>query len=162
MVSLRARLLVGLVVLAAAGLAVAAVATYEEQRTFLLSRLNQEVQAARVPVAVVLGVVRPSNRNATSRGTTPPRTLTVQTSGTYGELLNSKGHVLASHAFNYGEPAGSPPAISGKFPKSNFHGKRARLFTAKSRSGSALEYRVAAYSVSGGNVLGGCRTAARR
>src|SRR6202000_2844000 len=41
LMSLRARLLVGMVVLVAAGLAVAAVATYEEQRSFLLNRLDQ-------------------------------------------------------------------------------------------------------------------------
>ena len=61
--SLRARLLVGMVVLVAAGLAVAAVATYEEQRSFLLDRVDQQVQSGLVPVAFELRLpgVRPSN-----------------------------------------------------------------------------------------------------
>ena len=52
--SLRASLLVGMVVLVAAGLAVAAVATYEEQRSFLLDRVDQQVQSGLVPLAFEL------------------------------------------------------------------------------------------------------------
>jgi len=44
--SLRARLLVGLVVLAAAGLTVVGVVTYAEQRSFLLQRVDQQAIAA--------------------------------------------------------------------------------------------------------------------
>jgi two-component system OmpR family sensor kinase len=53
-VSLRVRLLVGMVVLVAAGLAVAALTTYEEQRSFLEDRVDQQVDAALVPVAFQL------------------------------------------------------------------------------------------------------------
>src|SRR5271167_2108983 len=51
--SLRARLLVGLVVLVAAGLAVAAFATYAAQRSFLYNRVDQ--QAASVAAQVGSG-----------------------------------------------------------------------------------------------------------
>jgi hypothetical protein len=44
--SLRARLLVGMVVLVAAGLAAAGAVTYEEQRSFLLDRVDQQVESA--------------------------------------------------------------------------------------------------------------------
>lgn len=43
------RLLVGMVVLVAAGLAAAAIVTYEDQRSFLLDRVDQQVESA--PVA---------------------------------------------------------------------------------------------------------------
>ena len=56
--SLRARLLLGMVVLVAAGLAVAAVTTYEEQRSFLLNRVDQQVQSGLVPVAFELRLAR--------------------------------------------------------------------------------------------------------
>ena len=52
--SLRARLLAGMVVLVTVGLAVAAVATYAEQRSFLYNRLDQQVWAARYGVVAAL------------------------------------------------------------------------------------------------------------
>ena len=49
--SLRVRLLAGIVVLVTIGLTVTAVVTYAEQRSFLYSRIDQEVDAARLPIA---------------------------------------------------------------------------------------------------------------
>jgi len=80
-VSIRARLLTGMVALVCAGLVVAAVSTYEEQRSFLMGRVSQQVQAAIAPVAFRLGgaaalglrVGRLSGRfaPAASRGSAP-------------------------------------------------------------------------------------------
>ena len=56
--SLRARLLLGLVVLAALGLLAMAIATYEEQRSFLFARVDQQVSASTFVVGGELGVVR--------------------------------------------------------------------------------------------------------
>ena len=56
--SLRARLLAGMVALVAAGLAIAAVATYEEQRSFLHTRLEQQVLSARGADLVALRLDR--------------------------------------------------------------------------------------------------------
>jgi two-component system OmpR family sensor kinase len=53
-VSLRARLLLGMVVLVAAALAAAATVTYEEQRSFLLDRVDQQVQSALAPLSFQL------------------------------------------------------------------------------------------------------------
>ena len=55
--SLRARLLVGLVVLVAAGLTVAGVATYAAQRSFLYNRVDQQVTSAVDSISHRLGVV---------------------------------------------------------------------------------------------------------
>src|SRR5712691_2567259 len=49
--SLRARLLAGLVTLVLSGLLVADVATYEALQSFLCSRLNQQLIAAQLPSA---------------------------------------------------------------------------------------------------------------
>jgi two-component system, OmpR family, sensor kinase len=52
--SLRARLVAGLLALAAVGLLVLAVVTYVEQRSFLLDRVDQQLQAAIRPVSAAL------------------------------------------------------------------------------------------------------------
>ncbi|MGA9856308.1 MAG: hypothetical protein WBQ18_00525, partial [Solirubrobacteraceae bacterium] len=54
--SLRVRLLAGMVVLVSAGLGVAAIVTYAEQRSFLLDRVDQQVRSAVVPAAFALRV----------------------------------------------------------------------------------------------------------
>jgi two-component system, OmpR family, sensor kinase len=155
-VSLRARLLLGLVALVAVGLASAAIVTYEEQRSFLLTRVDQQVADSRLPVSVAFGLVHPGQpatkpAGSTASGGTAPTTF--QTSGTYGELLNADGKVTEIHSFTYGEAAASAPALPAKLPLSQFKSMRLRLFTVNSKSGSGLRYRAAALSISGGRVL---------
>jgi hypothetical protein len=61
-VSLRARLLIGLIALVAVGLAVVGVVTYTEQRSFLLTRLDQQTVAAYTQVSFALdaqGIIVP-------------------------------------------------------------------------------------------------------
>jgi two-component system OmpR family sensor kinase len=154
--SLRARLLIGLVALAAIGLGAAAIVTYEEQRSFLLTRVNQQVADSRLPVSVALGLVHPGQSKAAgvgSQANSGQAPSTFQTSGTYGVLLDSSGKVVESHSFTYGEAAPSPPALGAKLPVSQFKSTRPRLFTVNSKSGSSLRYRAAALSISGGRVL---------
>jgi two-component system OmpR family sensor kinase len=155
-VSLRARLLLGLVSLVVLGLGAAAIVTYEEQRSFLLTRVDQQVANSRLPVSVAFGLI-PAGQAATKRvgsgassGTAPT---TFQTSGTYGELLNANGKVIEIHSFTYGEAAPSAPALPAKLPISQFKSTRLRLFTVDSKSGSGLRYRAVALSMPGGRVL---------
>ncbi len=163
--SLRARLLIGLVGLTAIGLSAAAIATYEEQRSFLFERVDQQVAAAELPVSFGLGVLNPA-LPSTATGTSPrlpiiprgaklPRSgsPTFQASGTYGLLLGAGGKVLKSRSFTYGETAASPPALPRGFPVSRFGSSHVELFTVDSRAGSTLHYRVAAFSLGGGRVL---------
>jgi len=56
-VSLRARLIVGLLVLAAAGLVTLAAVTYAEQRSQLYDRVDQQAQSAEAPVSAKLDSV---------------------------------------------------------------------------------------------------------
>jgi two-component system OmpR family sensor kinase len=154
-VSLRARLLIGLVVLSAVGLGVMAVVTYEEQRSFLLTRANQQVGDSRLPVAVALNLIHPQGTTARSR---PPAAggrapSTFQTSGTYGIVLGADGKVAQSHSFTYGEPAAAAPSLPRRLPISQFGSRNIHLFTVDSASGSGLRYRAAAFSLKDGRTL---------
>jgi two-component system OmpR family sensor kinase len=156
--SLRGRLLIGLVALVAIGLGAAAVVTYEEQRSFLLTRVGQQVGDSRVPVALTLGLIHPGAARARPAGHpgSPGRApTTFQTSGTYGLVLDAGGRLIEPpHAFTSSDQAAlSPPVLPGKLPISQFGAARFRLFTVNSKSGSSLQYRAAAFSVSGGRVL---------
>jgi two-component system OmpR family sensor kinase len=154
--SLRARLLIGLVALAAAGLGTTAIITYEEQRSFLLTRVDQQVGDSRLPVAVALKAIHPGGTTSTRRslptaGGTAPGTF--QTSGTYGLLLAASGKVLEAHSFTYGESPASPPALPHKLPVSQFRARRLHLFTTASTAGPGLTYRVAAFTLRDGRTL---------
>ena len=115
--SLRARLLIGLVALTVIGLGVAALVTYEEQRSFLLTRVDQEVGDARIPVSVALGLIHPQGARTGSRppaGGSAPGTF--ESSGTYAIVLSPSGKVIESRSFTYGETSASPPALPRRFP----------------------------------------------
>ena len=90
--SLRARLLTGMVALVAAGLAIAAFVTYEEQRSFLLTRVDQQVMAAMGPISAELHL----NTAATGgfpAGRNPPGGLCAETI-----ITAKRGHPLARHS----------------------------------------------------------------
>jgi two-component system, OmpR family, sensor kinase len=152
--SLRARLLIGLVALTVTGLAVAGVVTYEEQRSFLLTRVNQQVGDSRIPVSVALDLVKP--HGATSSGRAPAGGSapgTFQTSGTYAIVLDSTGKVIETRSFTYGEAPASPPALPHHLPISQFSTHQPRLFTVNSQAGSSLSYRAAAFTLKDGRTL---------
>jgi two-component system OmpR family sensor kinase len=99
MASLRARLIAGLLALAAVGLLVLAGVTYAEQRRFLYDRVDQQARAAPFAVAVALngGGFGPRNGgpdNAPGRGVDrpPPAGPGAQPpAGTYGERRAANG-----------------------------------------------------------------------
>ncbi len=155
--SIRARLLVGMVALVAAGLAAAAVVTYEEQRSFLMDRVDQQVKAAIVPVAVRLGIdsVRTSDpaRRAHHRLLSQPERLTIRRllgppprtnlpPGTFGALLTSSGAVLRRQVFSYGQQASQGPALPRQPPLSR-PGLPLRMFAIDSAGGG--RWRAAAF-----------------
>ncbi len=152
--SLRARLLIGLVALTVIGLAVAAVVTYEEQRSFLLTRADQQVGDSRLPVSVALNLIHPkkatSGSGARAGGSAPG---TFQTSGTYAIVLAPGGKTVEVHSFTYGEAPASPPAVPRHFPISAFSTHHPRLFTVASQAGSSLSYRAAAFVLKDGRTL---------
>ena len=153
--SLRARLLIGLVALAVLGLGAMAIATYEEQRSFLLSRVDQQVAGSEFLVAGQLGVLHGIPPVPLRRPNLPPRSrsTTLQASGTYGALLGSGGKVLKADAFAYGQSADSPPALPSHPPLSKLSSARLDIFTVNSQAGSGLRYRAAAFSVGDGRIM---------
>src|SRR6185437_8045831 len=165
LMSLRTRLLVGMVVLVAAGLAVTAVTTYEEQRSFLLNRVDQQVQSGLVAVAFELRIpgtrpARPARGPAGRRfpfagllGRRPPgigpATLPP---GSFGELLGPTGNVLRRRTFTFAEAAPAPPKLPAHLPMSHA-GSPLNLFTVHASRGPDVRYRAAALRLDDGNTV---------
>ena len=156
MLSLRARLLIGLAALATLGLVAMAVVTYEEQRSFLYERVDGQVGASAGLVAGQLGLQSVGPLPTPPRRIGPPptrRPRTFQASGTYGVLLGPTGKVIQVVAFAYGSSAGSPPALPSKPPLSKLGSGALHIFTVNSQAGSGLRYRAAAFAVGDGRTL---------
>jgi two-component system OmpR family sensor kinase len=154
-VSLRARLLAGMVALVAVGLTIAAVATYEEQRSFLHTRLDQQVLSALGPISGALrldrgrflGALRDRRPPATfgSRDFVGARPLAVLPPGTFGELLGPNRKVLRRRTFSYDGSVAPDPALPTRFPI--YHrGQRPHLFTIQSHAGG-MRYEAVAFAV---------------
>ncbi len=153
--SLRGRLLVGVLVLVSVAFVVAALAIYAEQRSFLYSRLDQRVVAAAAPISYALGVDarllnRPTDdwgRPAVGRPGRSPLGKGLAgflPSGTYGALVDSSGSVLRGPVTaTYGDRDLPAPRFPAKVHITK-PGGSPRLFTVTSVRGSGLRYRVAA------------------
>jgi two-component system OmpR family sensor kinase len=156
--SLRTRLVAALIVLAAAGLVTLAAITYAEQRSFQLSRTDQQARDAQQAVSFELGAGRPAGAPPLVRpgsahrppGTPPalpggdsdrdgngsgPQGLP---RGAYGQLRDSTGRVLGYTAVRqYGDDALPAPKLPAKIAVD-------RPITVGSKGGSGLRYRVVA------------------
>ncbi len=159
MASLRARLLVGMVVLVAAGLAVAGLVTYEEQRSFLLDRVDQQVESALMPISFQLrltgtGASRPGARPGAPGGRFGPgstlrrrfASAALLPPGTFGELRGPDGRVLRRRTFSYGEKETATPALPAHLPLTRA-GQTPRLFTVASTTDPGLRYRASAFAL---------------
>jgi two-component system, OmpR family, sensor kinase len=121
--SLRARLLAGLLALAAAGLTVSAGAVYAATGTFLRQRIDQQLLDSRRPVLNELAQGERFLRRLPSGRSVIP-------TGTYGELRRSDGPV-----FRYRDPDGPNP----KLPQQSPAGER---FLTVGSDEPGLSYRV--------------------
>jgi two-component system OmpR family sensor kinase len=147
--SLRARLLAGLLALATVGLIVLGGVTYAEQRSFLLQRIDQQARAAAPIVGRQLdisGINVPGSQDGAPRfgggrgfgpgqgggGTEnlPP--------GTYGERRDVSGRALGHVVLSYGQRALAAPRIPRKLPIGE-------LTTVSSSRGDELRYRVVSF-----------------
>ncbi|HET6449269.1 MAG TPA: hypothetical protein VFG31_09185, partial [Conexibacter sp.] len=124
--SLRARLVAGLLALAAVGLLVLAAVTYVEQRSFLVDRVDQQLRAATRPVSAALAFrlgLAPGARDGPAGvpgepgfgGGGPGFGLPA---GTYGEHRDTTGAADATTVQQgYGETeAAAPPSLPAKLP----------------------------------------------
>jgi two-component system OmpR family sensor kinase len=91
-VSLRTRLLLGLLGLVSVGLVSSNLLTYRFLQSFLMDRLDEQVQAAVDPVA---------SRLSAGERRSPPLNRTAVPGGTYGAVVDSDGNVVVSRPFGY-------------------------------------------------------------
>jgi two-component system OmpR family sensor kinase len=131
MASLRARLIASVLLLSAAGMVLLAVVIYAEQRSFLLSRLDQQVRAAAPALSQALDSAgfRPpggaqSSTGAPSQGRVGGRrggptgggpSLNLPP-GTYGQRRDASGNVLGHVLITYGQGAPAAPRIPARVP----------------------------------------------
>jgi two-component system OmpR family sensor kinase len=181
--TLRLRLLLLLIAIVASGLLISDVVTYKAIRSFLTTRVDQQLQVAAFPVgrAVLsssgLGRQVPEAPPA-SRFNPPGRTIPGLPSGafqhggalfgpalnaqrdvlvppgTYGELRNAAGKVEAHLFFSYGGKAPAAVSIPDKLPGSGLASGSDLYFTTASSGPAAVSYRALAKPlVRGGGVL---------
>ena len=113
--SLRLRLLLALVGLVAVGLLVADGVTYLSLQSFLVQRVDQQLEAAPLPVLHALessGSGLPGNVP-----TVTPGESAVLPPGTYGCLLNDSGQILAQVTFSYGGSTPPVPTLPADLPQ---------------------------------------------
>jgi two-component system OmpR family sensor kinase len=142
--SLRARLLLGVVVLAAIGLAAADVATYRSLRSFLIQRTDNSLDAAHVAVEAAEQGPPDDDRH---RGTSPGiQTLAAAARGDYLVLLTLSGSVVAEQYISAFGGGSSPPKPrlphTITLPRTG-HPDRVSYFTVSAVSGGS-HYRVRA------------------
>jgi two-component system OmpR family sensor kinase len=146
-VSLRARLLLGMLALTALGLLVAGTVTYTEQKSFLLDRIDQQARAALPTVSRQLdekGVDVPGyggdrgfdrGPGPGDPGHGPPKAEVNLPPGTYGQRRDASGDVLGNVVFSYGEELPAVPRIPADL-------ESGQVITVGSSGG--LDYRVVA------------------
>lgn len=145
--SLRARLLLVILLIVTAGLFAADAATYRFLYSFLTDRVDQQLEVATVASVRVLAA--PSFGPGSEQ---PPEDAALFPAGTYAALLDMQGTHTKSHVFAFGQDAPSPPQLPEGLPGSATGGDTVERFTVHAESGRA-RYRVAAYPVQGGGTL---------
>ncbi len=168
--SLRARLLIALIGLVATGLIVVSAVTYEEQRSFLLGRIDQQAEAAFEAISFQLdqdganvpGSFGTLQASVGATGVTgaggvfgsrsgapgaPAGARAQQISlppGTYGERRGPEGKRVGKPVFlDYGDSELGRPKIPKSLPISS-PGRAEKLITVGSEGGSGTSYRVLA------------------
>ena len=166
--SLRFRLLAGLLAVAAAGLAAFGVVSYRSLDSYLTERVDDQLRAAIDPVTVALAGDRappePPQRGGPSAGP-PPETVLPPPGGggpgevggpppialppgTYGQLRDEDGSVVDEVLFSYGGDAVPTPVLPARLPAAAGPGEL--RFTTVAAAGGDTGFRVAAVAGPGG------------
>ncbi len=107
--TLRTRLVLLLVLLAAVGLAALDLVSYRALDSYLTDRVDQQVAAAVGPVSADLSGHTPPDRGPGGPSGPGPQL----PPGTYGQLRNASGQVLRQTSFAFGETEVAHPDLSG-------------------------------------------------
>ncbi len=142
--TLRLRLLLILVGLVGVGLLAADAVTYASLRSFLVTRVDQQLQDARSPVVRALV----ESANAPSLPGVPSGQTPNLPPGTYGAILDSSGQTVAATSFTYGTRSVAPPSLPGDLVSLVAADPQGATFTVGATS-SHLTYRVLAWSPQG-------------
>ena len=154
--SLRARLLIGLIVLTATGLVIAGLVTYAAERSFLVSRVDQQltgtsnVNGFEDVLDARLGLSKPGPRTgAGGQGPFPgafgapgrggPSAGVLLPSGTWGIYRPKNGQAKGYYA----PPYQSPPKLPAQLARTT-DPAHPKLITVNSVAGSGVQYRVLA------------------
>ena len=144
--TLRARLTLVLMVLLAAGLIVADVATFAALRTFLVQRVDQQLQAATAPIARLLASPDLPSGEVPLPGDGDDASVP---SGTYAALYDPNGEEVNHVVFSYG--TGGEPTPELPSDVLSFDG-RSQLSTSGSVVGGS-DFRVIAEHFEGGYTV---------
>ena len=150
--SLRARLLVGLILLTAVGLVVAGVITYAAERSFLIGQVDQAVVSSHNAIEDQVDVyagLRPAGPpggtpfHASPHDGGPPQFQALEPlpAGAFGEHLNAAGTVVGKPVIATHSSQNPEPKLPGSYPISA-DPAHPRLFTVSSSGGSPVQYRA--------------------
>jgi len=139
MASLRARLLVGLLALTAAGMLLAGGITYAEQRSFLYQRVDDQTRQAPFLVDRELADQGAGGGDfgGPPRGGPPDSGPAGPPAGTYGERRSATGKSLGSVTLPVGQGLTAHPDLPAKVPLG-------KLFTVHGKGDDSARYRVLA------------------
>jgi two-component system OmpR family sensor kinase len=148
--SLRARLILGVIALAAVGLVAADAATYSELRSFLIERTDSSLAAAHLALqGVVFRIAHPDDGDDGGRGSPPVSTppvnvpgvspLAAAAPGEYVELRRLDGSIVGHGSTPRfpGAKASPPPVLPAKItlPAATGHAEPVTYFTVAAKSG---------------------------
>jgi two-component system OmpR family sensor kinase len=152
--SLRARLVVLLVVLATVGLAVADFASYRALHNYLYDRVDQQLESAVFPISIELAheAGQPSPGigpgPGSRRGPGPTSQLPP---GTYGGLRAADGEVVAQTTLRFGREQLPKPSIPTELTATS--ARSMSPTTVGERGGGSETFRAAAVETAGGGEL---------
>jgi two-component system OmpR family sensor kinase len=151
--SLRTRLLLAMMTLVGAGLAVAGVATYRSQSSFLLKRVDEQLRSGQE--LAVRALVEEGHRFAFGNGSFPGGTgpSPVLPPGTYAAALNPAGRTVSAIVFGFGRGTSTRPLLPSGLPGSMGSRPGSRSLTANASLSSSADFRVLASSLRGGGTL---------
>ena len=138
--SLRGRLLGGVLALVALGLVVSSVATYSALQAFLLRRTDQQLAAAAAPVVRAMFVRDPLFPGLQDSNAVIP-------DGTYGEFRDPQGQIVDRLAVRFRDPDTPLPDLPSELDPD-----RKRVFTVRSSDGD-IRYRVLTQPTSIGTLV---------
>ncbi|RPI30975.1 MAG: HAMP domain-containing protein, partial [Actinomycetota bacterium] len=137
--TLRLRLLLALVGLVAVALLIADAATYFSLRSFLVDRVDQQLEEARTPVGFDLAAEAQLSDVPLGGDTRRARQLPP---GTYGELRDAEGETLAAVTYSYSDVEQPTPALPSPLPGAAYAGITLFSTGSDAGAGESVRFRV--------------------